>query len=316
MQNNGTRSLHYIAGFVFSFLFFCASSALFNYFVDPFGIFGRNQVGYYFESEREVKEGLGRRYGYDGLIMGSSKVGYIAVSKIEGLHVLNAAWDNAFPEEMYYYIKDVEPKVSFIAIGLDFYMFNARYPLVEQSEFTPTLSKYLPYVVSFDIFRQSIEAIYKNYRARKINYLPQGEKNKWQEMLEDQKNSQFDYSGIEPFLSNNRYRDFSFSQERIEVLQKIKELCEERGIRLYFWVNPYHARGHAVIEKFKLRDEWDRFIIVLTKVTPNLVNLNEEQYRLRGRESYWSYDFIHYYPETGKRFLEEFVLKNEIKEKN
>ena len=45
---------------------------LFNYLVDPYGLFGQNRVGIYISAEREFKSSQVQRYPHDALWWGTA----------------------------------------------------------------------------------------------------------------------------------------------------------------------------------------------------------------------------------------------------
>ena len=51
--------------------------AAINIAVDPFGFFGTNHVGYYYNSERELKQKQIRNYPHRALLLGNSKMAYV-----------------------------------------------------------------------------------------------------------------------------------------------------------------------------------------------------------------------------------------------
>ena len=77
-----------------------------NWAVDPFGLFGNNRHGFFFSSERQIKQGLTSLDDRSGIVMGSSKVAEIDPDLIAATTLLNSAWSGALPEEMLYFLRE------------------------------------------------------------------------------------------------------------------------------------------------------------------------------------------------------------------
>lgn len=115
----------------------------------------------------------------------------------------------------------------------------------------------------------------------------------------------FDYAKSLAFLSDVHYRDFRFSHERINYLQKIKVLLEERGIEYIIFINP---QNFALLNLFKelgyarLFDYWKAQV---RGVFPDLIDFACCDY-----SNYVDFnptDASHYKPAVGVEFLNSIL---------
>jgi hypothetical protein len=294
-------------GFFVSLIVALLLTIFVNYQVDPLGIWGNNTDGFYYENERELKYGLAKNNSYDGIIFGSSKVGYIPVSHLTEIKILNAAWDNAVIEEIYYFIRDVQPETGFIFIGLDLYMFNESYAFRNESEFDYDFLEKMVFLVSSDVLRKSL----RTYFAKDEDplFLSNGEKNEWSNMINDIPIKERRHIGLRDFLVNSRYRDFKLSDKRLKILLEIKKYCDQNHIKLLYWLNPYNKIGLDVIEDLELIKYFTVIQDFLDKNNVAYINFNDTEYSYRTDDNYWSFDFIHYYPKVGLMMLKDHLLK-------
>ena len=78
--------------------------AVFNYVVDPYNLLGNNRSGAYFVLERQVKDAI-LTYKHEGILLGSSKTGYVNPDELSCYQFYNASMRGMVPEEMYFYLK-------------------------------------------------------------------------------------------------------------------------------------------------------------------------------------------------------------------
>ena len=91
--------------------------------VDPFGFFGVNRTGYYFNSEREFKLQQVDIVPHDGLLLGNSKMAYVDPDDLPGYEFFNAAFSGAKPLEMLQFLEVHSEGVDKVALALDIRMF-------------------------------------------------------------------------------------------------------------------------------------------------------------------------------------------------
>ena len=152
----------YVKRTAFLIGFAVAAMMAINMYVDPFGkIHSKEEL--YQSSERQFKPLLLRRNTYDGMIMGASKTALIQTDPPYPLgRVLNASFSAATPEEIYYFLRDLNPRVKWIAIEFDYSLFNANaFHYVRESAFAGKdfFEDYLGYLLSADTLSYSLAAL-------------------------------------------------------------------------------------------------------------------------------------------------------------
>ena len=75
-----------------------ATIGLFNYFVDPYGLFGQNRLGIHISAEREFKPSQVQRYPHDALVLGTSRMAMIPVDDLKGFRFFNAGFGGGTAE--------------------------------------------------------------------------------------------------------------------------------------------------------------------------------------------------------------------------
>jgi hypothetical protein len=281
--------------------------AIANWRMDPFGLFGRPSAGFYFSSERDIKQGLVRGTSYDGLLMGSSKVAEWPARMIRTYRVLNAAWSAAQPEEMAYFLDEMRPDVAFVAIGFDVFMFNGReYPFLERSPF----GRGRPDVLATHLF--SMNMLQTGLAGRRMRLageiprvLPDGSRNTLV-------NEPGDY-GVAPnheepleALRTRPFRDYRFETRRIESLRRIKAWGASHCVALIPFVNPLSGAVLDLIRDVGITEQVARFRRAVRSVFPDVLDLMDVP-ELAAQDLYWSGDPDHYYPSIGLRIFNEHV---------
>ena len=274
-----------------------------NWQVDPFGLFGRNTAGFYFRSERDIKQGLLAVREYDGLLMGSSKVAEYHPSLISSYRVLNASWSAALPEEMFYFLRDREPRPGFIALGLDFYMFNVRaFPWVDRSVFGRWApARVATHLASLRMLGYSLEAVALTRRGEPPEVLPDGARNTARREPGDAGRRVV----LETTLSALRalhYTDYAYATRRLAALRQIRAWSEAACVPLVVFINPAHVAVVDLIRQQGLEGEWRRFRADVRSVFPDVVDLSDSPYT--APRFYWRSDPDHYYPSTATRIFE------------
>jgi hypothetical protein len=274
-----------------------------NYAVDPLGRF-RLRDRFYFSVEREFKPMLLQAGHYDGIILGSSKVTYIQ-PELLGLpgRVLNAAFVAATPEEMYYFVRDYEPAVKWIGIGLDYYMFNSNsFPYRQQLSESGRSSSF-EYLISKDTLSYSIRTLRDQIRHEEAKYTRYGAENA---VPREQRDTGpcCDYAHDLELLSTIHFHDFEVSERRFAVLKQLQRWADQRNIRLLAWMNPYNDAVYALAKEL-IPSQMAVINKKLAGIFSNYIDLTRAYPEAK---YYWKNDPYHYYPSTATLFFRQHLI--------
>jgi hypothetical protein len=284
--------------------------SLLNYFVDPFGRFGMNTVGYFYSSERDIAYGSIRSLQFDGIVLGSSKATEIAPPLVRGSRLLNTAWSAALPEEMSYFLRDRFPSTrddEYVAIGLDLFMFNeGAFAFVEESEFDPwRLNHTLSLLASWQMAWRSIDAIHRARSGVEPFALRGGERNTVRLEPEDL-DREPNYRSTLETLRTDLYADFDFSERRADALSAIGSWGEETCTPIVVFISPLHPVVRRLQQEMALAREWESFVGAVFESFPNAIDLSESEWSQP--DDFWTGDPFHYLPSTGADLFGRAIL--------
>jgi len=285
---------------------------IFNYYIDPFSVFGNNKIGVHFSSEREYKMSGAIGYSHDSILLGSSKVANINPSQIKDVKVFNAAFSAATPEEMYFFINEFVKKNEIVFLGLDFYMFNEfSFPLKnkEEMQFLNKSFYFLlyKYAFSLNLLKLSLRGLRRHLTNQPVSIFPNGQRNTSKDDTLDLESRDENYDRILDKLKEINFNKYKFSYSRLEYLKKIKMLSEERGFRLVVFLNPLHPEVLNLVKSEDLLTFFELFLNESKKIFPNLADFTQGKYSKR--EYFYKHDPYHYKPEIGARMIQDLVLQ-------
>ena len=298
--------IQYIKYIALTVALFLLSIFLINYFIDPLSYIRANTSYTYFSTERNLKPKMLEVKQYDGLIMGSSKVAYIHPEDINiDDKILNASFSGALPEEILMFLQEEKPKVKWIAIGFDWYMFNEDIkPYEVNGTFQKSNTDILKYLMSFDAIRYSIISIIKKIYNELPKYAKGGNRiSKHQEKKDSQKTIYSDES-ILAELSDKHINTFKVSELRLQDIVKIQRWASNNNIFLVGWVNPYSKDVLELMQK-KLDKET---LLLPKKLSTRVSNFIDLSASYQDRNLYWNSDPIHYYPSFGGVFFNKHII--------
>jgi len=260
----------------------------------------------HFSSERNLKSRMIEHHNYDALIMGSSKAAHIRPANIKyNGKILNASFSAALPEEILAYLKEYNPKVEWIAIGLDWYMFHEKkFPYKKQPTFRKSDLEILHYTMSLDTLIYSIKSIIKTINNSSYIYTKNGARDKSENR--ERENSSRKGRGFDEVTRQlkRRFDGYETSNKRLSIISEIQEYGEKNSIKIIWWINPYHQEVLSILFS-KNNQEIDNFPNIIKKKAKHLIDLSE---KYTEADNYWINDPYHYYPETGERFFNSEIL--------
>ena len=296
----------YIKRLVLTVIVMFLVAGVFNYIVDPLNYIRANTKSYY-SSERNLKMRMASERNYNGLIIGSSKASYINTHKIgKPNSILNASFSAALPEEILYFLKLRKSGEKWVAIGLDWYMFHKKeFPFKTSSTFNTTgdIAKYL---LSAKTVSYSVGTIYKFFLNRPYRYSVDGSRyvEKEQDCNSDMQTPQNgEYQKVMAML-RDRFSDFEISKRRLQILSEIERWGINNGVKIVWWINPYHQEVLKILKSYKNHDI-DVLPEMINNAVGKVVDLSE---RYPDKCNYWIDDPFHYRPDVGNAMFLDNVL--------
>lgn len=279
-----------------------------NAWVDPFDRLGNNTIGIYADAEREAKSAWLSRGHFQGVLLGSSKVTYIDPSSLASAGFFNAAFALAMPEEILAFARTFVRPGQKVVIGLDLYMFNENAFPLQEPEFAPepSLLELAKYLISGNVLIYSIRDYLYHLRGKRPRLAPTGNVDATSRLARHAVMTEPVDGPVLGMLSSVHYRDFRYSEARLEKLRELKALLEERGNPYAVFINPLSRTVLGHLGTMPAAAELDRLRRDLRSIFPDLIDLSDE--RWSDSENFFRFDTLHYLPGVGAAFLNEEVL--------
>jgi len=293
-----------LTGLVLGLLLFVS---LVNYFVDPFGMMGRNQLGIFLSSEREQRQATANSWPHDAVFLGNSKLSMQNPELLKGFDWYNMSFSGARIEELVGMMEAYVVDDELVVLGLDLWMFNENYDLFPK-KFKPygwrtTAERYL---VSYDALVASLQTIYYWWNDRTVMSLPGGYTNQELAAELERADPRRDFAGIYDYFRNTAAHNFSFSEWRLQLLREAKQKMEERGVEMLVFIHPQNKLMRDLLATEEFQPHWERFQREIRTLFPNVVDLSDSEYS--EDRDFFLKDPVHYTPKVSTDFLNEAVI--------
>ncbi len=251
------KRFYYILGEI---LFILTILLSINFFIDAYGIFGKNMKYQILEPNKnylKTKYILKNKHKYDAFIFGSSRVGVIPVEKISGYRFYNMTYSEGLPKEWLKTINtfiENDVAINMIIIGIDDISFKVddrehlnqpmRIPYQELSN-KGILKNYL-FVNPLNSynFLTLKEIIKRNYSNDYSNIYKTGS-NITEKTMSIEKEIE---KNVKQHISKEIFLETSYGTKKfinidknVEILKNIENLCIKNGIEVIFIFNPLHS---------------------------------------------------------------------------
>ena len=297
-----------------------------------------------------TKASLVNRASSDAIVIGSSKLMYVDPKDLKYFNFINASVGAASIEYMREFLDVTAHDVDVVVLGLDFFMINeARFPIVADAELArfriaaefvrdrpdelgPRLNA--THAVWTGRYAQLLSGRKTMDTLSKLggssctgpgspnSILEDGNLNvgHWAKDTEDRnaRGLGFDealYRRQLEHLRTEHYRPFVYSTRRIGLLNDIKTILANRGIRLVVVLNPVNTKDLELIKSMKVDEYLIRFKEDVARVLPDATDFSISDYSETRNFIYW--DPIHFLPMTGSAIinglLDNFVSPTRIK---
>lgn len=299
----------FLVFFLISASYFAFSAAL-VWFVDPFNELGRNTIGVYASADRQRINQIAKQ-DHNAILIGSSKIRGIDTQKIHCYDFYNAGFTRALPEEMFFYLDRYLTNEKFVAIGLDFYMFNERmFPFVEMTGWQERSFGTLEYLTSYRSFSTAVFALDQWSKGKKPELEfekrfhpdtpPQTGRGEGEQKLE-----KTDYAAVIDLVTNHYFKRPKVSVKRIELMRQLRQQLIDRKIPFVFFINPHNYEILKVLRSDEVRPSFERWRVLLRAAVPELIDLSESEWS--ALRHYPRVDPYHYYSEAGVEFMNKIV---------
>jgi len=263
-----------------------APVALFNYYIDPYGIFNNLSIDLWYEAGFEpnqhyskIRHLINDKHSKDSFLFGHSRVGKINPDVIPGGSYYNMNYSEGIPGEHLADIRILLEKgvpVKNVMIGVDSYSYKIRpeehegqlmrhpYELAFFDKIFFQL-KYLfspPRIATLNNIRNKDNENYVinfNILSNGVQDLSRFDKKIEMDIEAHLKSERFANVNFDPFDKASEQKYIDLMDEMVRDIKEIIELSEKHRFNVYFFINPtYH--------KYYLKDNPYHFLIFKEKL--------------------------------------------------
>lgn len=248
-----------------AFLTVLLGVAALNVAVNPYNIFPFCGIAKY-KPEAKLQERVTKLIGFkldkrkiNSVFLGNSRTDYSIdrdyFKKVTGLEAENLAMGGIVIEEypeLLDLIFKIHPEVKNIFLGTDFIMFSGSSVFDEKSKATfeknpnLTTTELCTALFSFSSTRDSVWTLVRN--LLKIKGGAVYNLNGTRHPVPDKRYREiFGMSVLEYVI---KYKNFDYNPGKLEIIRKIKAVCDERGVGLHLFVMPTHLADMYLISSF------------------------------------------------------------------
>ena len=281
-----------------------AAIGLFNYFVDPYGLFGQNRLGIHISAEREFKSSQVQRYPHDALLVGNSRMAMIPVQDLKGFKFFNAGLGGATAEEAYYFLHRFAHKQKLVILGVE--LGQGDPPSPKGDIFAPpTLTSKLNNLLNLKTVEYSFKTIYNHFMGVPVTLRADGtfDSKPWFDRWDKPDPAHLAFV-VEKL--GHGYWNYSGSIPPMTFYSKIAECLQQRGIMCVALVPPLYGPVASRLRDASAAAKYQAWRNRLQKIFPLVVDLSVSPYC--AEENFFKDDPVHFKPETGVRMLNTEVI--------
>lgn len=305
MKQDENSLRRYLAGFAGTLLAIAVIVFTVNWYVDPFGYWGRFPLGVYSDSwDREIKATLVRKRPHEVTLLGTSKTHQIDPDHIERCTIFNASMNGMRAEQALYFVQRFVPANTFLLLGLDFFIFREDKRRTV-SFGTRSLQNVISYTLSTGAVLRTLNTIKQVRRERLIAIKRNGARYTEHMVRADKKMTDYNYDKYLVFARAHMFNDFSLSDERFEMLRELKIFLEGRDQSFAVFINPV---SEGLLDFYREMGLWGQFLEFrrrTNEIFPNVYDFSISGYS--AKEKFYKHDPLHYLPRTGSSFINEIL---------
>jgi hypothetical protein len=320
----GSFGRRFIAVLAFVVALTCGLAAAVNVAIDPFGYFGFNQTGLFFNDERTFKLMQVRRYPHDALLLGDSRSAYVDPDPIRAPRFFNGAFAGASLEELIWFWEHYGTDARVVVIGMAEGDIGGE-PIISEQFANRSWRDPFRYALSFELLQHSRDAVRRWRDGEPPTYLDNGARR-----IADKIIRQVGSQGAVSPLAMSAYVPGATPPNRavrnlcadrrsslapaqvapavIERLGRMAELADRRGAKLILFLQPRHQE---IIDQGTRGNPAARRSGPPEILTAAICHFDLAFFDLTETYSdpsyYWSSDHTHYFPSVGVSLLEEIL---------
>lgn len=278
---------------------------LFNWFIDPFGYFGRIPFGPHHDYEaRLFKARAVANDAYDAVILGSSRADIIPTESTAkwGLKTFNAAFLGAYPEEMAYFAEHFLPDVGTVIVGFDDYMFNAACHGPQPAFAVTSWPETARHGISYHATKHSFLTLKKHLQGRAPLYAPAGSRNMDRQEAETRAATATDYARIMAYYETGFSCDYRMSEERLRIAKDMVRRLQRPNRNIVLFLQPIHPALHERIVAHGHAATFDLWRQRMKEAFPDVFDLTQAPFS-SPEFFYWN-DPVHYTRATSERIVD------------
>lgn len=276
-----------------------------NYFVDPYMIFGKNQLGNFSSADRESKSFYYDQSDYDAIIMGNSRAAMIPADQLQGHNFFSATFGGALPEELYFFTHRFVKDVDVVVILLDQTSFTDKSPLVDDPFTPPSVTEKLAKLFGMQALDESIKTIRRSAKGEAPTFADDGSfiMHRWitARSIPNEALLQREFD-----THRENYENFELMPERMTYLRRLVEDLRGRGAWVVAVIAPVHEHSLELMEGTPAAEQLAEWKQQVRDIFPNTIDLMDSEYS--ASENFLATDPTHYKPEVGVRMINESVL--------
>jgi hypothetical protein len=276
-----------------------------NYFVDPDAYFGRNTLGDFNLSEGQFKVLGLSRHPDSVILLGNSKAAMTATGMIHSNYSFFNAGVGGFKiEDVITMLSRVPPSAPAVIVELDFMEFGNDYEFNAYALPTFNWHNTLTYLLSGEIFGQSMQTVASATFHLAPKQLPDGT------FVADSWYQHYDVVDAARHadvlkLRETMFRPYRLTQQRIDLLTALRDALLARGKLFAAYLPPIQPEEMAILRKFKVWADFEAWRAQVREIFPGVVDLTDSPYA--DLKNFYHQDF-HFYPNIGAEIIEREVL--------
>jgi hypothetical protein len=282
-----------------------ATIGLFNYFVDPYGVFGQNRLGIYITAEREYKSAEVKRYPHDALLVGNSRMAMIPVQGLNGFSFFNAGLGGGTAEEAYYFLYHFAHNQKLVILSVEL---GQGDPVPLKGDiFAPlTLTGALNNLLNLQTVEYSVRTIYSHYTGVLVSLRADGsfDAKPWFDRWDKPDPAHLAF--VVEKLGRGYWTYAGASTLPMTFYRKIADCLRQRGITCVVVVPPLYEAVAGRLRDASAVAKYQAWRSRLQEIFPLVVDLSTSPYC--AEENFFKDDPVHFKPEVGVRLLNAEVI--------
>lgn len=279
--------------------------ALFNYLVDPYGMFGRNTLGIYISAERECKPRMVQGYPHNALLVGNSRIAMTPTKDLESFQFFNAGLGGGDAEEAYYFLYHYAHHEKLVVLGVEL---GQGDPIPMQGDIfgAPSLKTMLNQLLNLRTVEYSVHTIYGHFAGLPTFLRADGsfDPTDWFEHW-DKVNPAHMAWAVGTLKQGMRGYP-AYPPLPMTCYSRIAECLRERGITCVVVIPPIYGAAASFLRDPSVTAKYDGWRSRLHAIFSNVVDLSVSPYC--AETNFFRDDPLHFKPDTCVRIMNNEVI--------